>query len=265
MGTEGPQDSGSTTTGAPQTTSASNATSGDTATTGDELIECAPDNISLNISTWLAPCTDVLCDSFSNPWGGPFEEEDSWDITYSALCTVGDFVDTEEDFSYWTLEGCIGEGIPDHGRLAIGWTVEPNLLLALSPGESVELRYRTLHNSWDYDTHVSWSVRRADESLVVARSSGFYLPDTWISEPISITASAQECTPFEACSGVGYTEQLHFALAEELVVVPARNTGEIGESPLFDLFVLEARSGSGFQCGMYSSYEIYDMLIVERA
>jgi len=243
-------------------------TGAETPTTGgpDGLVECAPKPLALGLYSSLGTCADAECDEMGGPWHGQPVQATHYDITLAAQCSVASAVAQPGGATRWVLRDCTGDQIPANATLALTWAPTAPLPLPLTVGQPIRLRHRAIvDDGGDYIAHLAWSLRDDSDTLLAFHSGKYGIPDPWLTEPLTLVASHQDCTPTTVCGDTTWRDQIAFRAPGGSLTLADGNAGSFTDGPTtYDAFVFTAYSGSGYNCGLYSAIAAYTLALVAR-
>lgn len=230
-----------------------------------EVVECATRTLDFALSSMLSACDDPGCNILGGPWRGDGPPALYYDVRMSARCVVADLVELKKGVARYKLVGCTGQQVPREGAMVLTWHPSQPLPLPLAIDQVVNLRYRAIGSDQSAVTHHGWSVSDDTGRLLAYHSAQSFAPDPWLVEPLALDVSHQDCTPLAQCGGTAFRDQITIHTPGQSVTVPDGNDGTFVDGDrIYDAFVLEARSGSGFACGATGTTARYELAFLAR-
>lgn len=231
----------------------------------DELVECAPKTLEFGLSSMISGCADAECDQLTGPWHGLMPEAAHYDLTLAAECTVASSRELIKGVTRWVFDDCEGDKVPADGTLVLTWEPSEPLPLPLTVGETIHLRYRAIGSLTGHENHHAWSLRDDSDTVLAFHSGESFMPDPWLTEPIVLTASHQDCSSTEQCGGTAFRDRIEFRGGGGSVNIADGNAGTFANgATVYDAFVFAAYSGSGFDCGVSSDASRYTLAFIAR-
>lgn len=230
-----------------------------------EVVECATRTLDFELSTMLSACGDPDCNLLGGPWRGDGPPARYYDVRMTARCVVTNVVELTKGVARYKLAGCIGDQVPRDRTLVLTWQPSQPLPLPLAPGQFVDLRYRALGSDQSAIAHHGLSIRDDAGRLIAHHSAQSFHPDPWLVEPLALDVSHQDCTPLAQCGGDAFRDQITIRSPGQTVTLPDGTDGTfvIGDE-IYDAFIFEARSGSGFACAGTGTTARYELAILAR-
>lgn len=230
-----------------------------------EVVECATRTLDFELSTMLSGCQDPACNILGGPWRGDGPPAVYYDVRMTARCFVEDVVELTKGVARYRLLGCSGQQVPRDGAMVLTWQPSQPLPLPLAVGQIVDLRYRALGSDRAAVAHHGLSISDESGRLLAYHSAQSYAPDPWLVEPLALEVSHQDCTPLAQCGGTAFRDQITIRTPGQTITVPDGTDGTfVTGDKIYDAFVFEARSGSGFACGASGTTARYELAVVAR-
>jgi hypothetical protein len=231
----------------------------------DGMVECAPHTLDFELSSMLSACDDPDCDTLGGPWRGDGPPALYFDLRMSARCFLAGVAALKKGVTRYTLTDCTGEQVPRDGNLVLTWQPSQPLPLPLTIGQIIDLRYRTIGDDRAAADHHGWSVSDDAGILRAYHSVQSFVPDPWLVEPLELEVSHQGCTPLAQCGGTAFRDQITIRTTGQTVDVPDGNNDTfVNGNTVYDVFVFEARSGSGLACGATGTTARYELAFLAR-
>lgn len=226
-------------------------------------VECIARVLDFTLSSMISACEDRDCTVLSGPWHGQTEPAAYYDLRMSAECVVASTTELAKGTSRWLLDNCIGEQIPADGSLVLTWHPSEPLDLPIAVGQVVRLRYRVIGSEAGGTDHHGWALRDTAGELLAFHSAQSFMPDPWLTEPLVLEASHQDCTPTAQCGGEAFSDQITFRTTGRASTVPDGGFGVFANgSRIYDAFVFHARSGA--TCPGAGSTTRYELAFLAR-
>lgn len=228
--------------------------------TTPDLCKAPDDNLAVEFE--FGPCIDMACTNMDRPlWRVPPNDEKLVEANIDLSCTVSLKPPTDKGTLH--LEACSGSPPTPYGVLTrLSGTLADRL--ALNAGDKVHVAYKWTYDGWS-QTWAHGTLRTAGGDLVALFSEGYELPDDAFASPLTLNGSAMDCKPIhELCSGTTRRGQLEVSLGDKSVMIPDRNTADIGTDPTYAVAVKNAEVGEDYQCGSVRWWKEFTVVAIAR-
>lgn len=215
------------------------------------------------MSLYVGPCADVACTELDgSSWLPTPNGTEPVSTEVDLTCTVA--IDRAPQENRWHLVECTGSGTPEHGVLVrMAGTLGSGLVL--EPGAEIRISHVAGSDGW-YAQWMFVALRSAAGDVLALSSNGDAMPNDAFTSPLNLEGRAIDCAGEpSACGGTVHPGEVYVNTGDDEAWIPRTRSELVGVNPQYAVAVLEGMVGSGFGCGVYSSYREFSVVaLVQR-